>query len=694
MTGLIPLDWAILTVSLFNTILLLWLGLTVLLTTERRNLGVWMLGAGLLLGAGFFISHTAILGGGLPLFSSSLNFWWRTGWLPVIAAPLAWYGMILWFAGYWSPAAGPLRRRHRLWVILLAVFMLTLLVVMYIGHGLPTFLNIAQLNLSGILTIGGLPVLLVLYPVYMVMCVGLAVDVLRHPARSERFMGDIARQRTYPWLLAASITLLVVSLLVGWFMLWAVGSTRAPGYDGPSPTIIASAAWFDIGIQLLIALAVVFIGQAIVSYEIFTGKSLPRREFFRHWRDALILAGGYAFVVGGSLTLDLNPIYSLLLTTVLMVTFYALFSWRSFVVRDRFMEQIRPFVGSQNLVEQITSDEAKSTASTIFQALCSDVLNATGAQLLPGPPLADLVGEPLVYPPGASLPPVLSGLDLASLPQANIAPLPNPEGDLRWTVGLWAARGLVGVLLLGDKRDGGVYTLEEIEIAQATSERILDMLAGEETARRLMALQRRRLAETQILDHQTRRALHDEVLPALHTTILDVAASQESKQTVATLTALHRRISDLIHTHPGVTFDESSSDLIAAVRTMLQSEFSHAFVSVTWEGIDELVGLDPLVQEVLFYAVREVVRNAALHGRGGDPHREVNLKISVAVGDGITVQIEDDGIGIPGDLDLTGQGGLALHSTMLALLGGTMVWKPVESTGTRVEISLPKRRHL
>jgi signal transduction histidine kinase len=692
MTGFIPLDWAILTVSLFNTILLLWLGLTVLLTTERRSLGVWVLGAGLLLGAAFFISHTAILGGGLPLFSSSLDFWWRSGWLPVITAPLAWYGMILWFAGFWSPAAGKLRRRHRLWPGFMAVFMLILLIVLYVGHGLPTFLNIAQLNLSGILTIGGLPVLLVLYPVYMVMCVGLAVDTLRHPARSERFMGDIARQRTYPWLLAASITLLVVSLLVGWFMLWAVGSTRAPGYDGPSPTIIASAAWFDIGIQLLIAVAVVFIGQAIVSYEIFTGKSLPRREFFRHWRDALILAGGYAFVVGGSLTLNLNPIYSLLLTTVLMVAFYALFSWRSFVHRDQFMEQLRPFVDSQNLVEQITSDEAKSTANTIFQALCDDVLNTILAQLVPGPPLADLVGKPLTYPPGASQSPVPTGLDLSVLPQANITALPDPVDGFQWAVGLWAARGLVGVLLLGDKRDGGVYTQEEIEIAQATSERILDMLAGEETARRLMAIQRKRLTETQILDHQTRRALHDEVLPALHTAILDVAVAQESAQTVATLTALHRRISDLIHTHPGVTFGESSTDLLVAIKAMLKSEFSHAFASVTWEGSGDLAGLEPLVQEVLFYAVRESVRNAALHGRGGDPNCEVNLKIAVAAGQaGVTVRIEDDGIGIPDKLGLTGQGGLALHSTMLALLGGTMTWKPVEPSGTHVEISLPNQ---
>jgi len=375
-----------------------------------------------------------------------------------------------------------------------------------------------------------------------------------------------------------------------------------------------------------------------------------------------------------------------------MVAFYALFSWRSFVHRDQFMDQLRPFVGSQNLVEQITSEEAQSTASTILHALCDDVLEATRAELLPGPLLADLVGKPLVYPQGAFVPLAPPDSDLAALPRAGITALPVPADGLQWAVGLWSARGLSGALLLGHKRDGGVYTQEEIEVAQATSERILDMLAGEETARRLMALQRKRLAETQILDHQTRRALHDDVLPALHTTILDAVASQESAQTVATLTALHRRISDLIHTHPGVNLGGGSTELIAALKTMLQTEFPHTFTSVTWGGSVKLAGLDALVQEVLFYAVREVVRNAALHSRGDDPHREINLKISVTVGKDVTIQVIDDGVGIPGDLDLANQGGLALHSIMLTLLGGKLTWEPADPTGTRVEISLPNQR--
>ncbi len=79
---------------------------------------------------------------------------------------------------------------------------------------------------------------------------------------------------------------------------------------------------------------------------------------------------------------------------------------------------------------------------------------------------------------------------------------------------LWSERGLIGVLLLGEKRDGGLYTQEEVEIARAGGERLIDTQASAEMARRLMALQRQRLAESQVVDRRARRVLHDDVLPA------------------------------------------------------------------------------------------------------------------------------------------------------------------------------------
>jgi hypothetical protein len=58
-------------------------------------------------------------------------------------------------------------------------------------------------------------------------------------------------------------------------------------------------------------------------------------------------------------------------------------------------------------------------------------------------------------------------------------------------------------LVLGEKVSG-LYTQEEIDIARAGGERLLDSLASAELARRLVVLQRQRLAESQVLDRRTR----------------------------------------------------------------------------------------------------------------------------------------------------------------------------------------------
>ncbi len=95
MSNSILLNWAIMAVSFFNTILLLWLGATVLLNAERRDWGIGLATGGLLLGGAFFVSHTAILGlfigghlvsgytaiisEGLLVIGRNMIFWWTTG---------------------------------------------------------------------------------------------------------------------------------------------------------------------------------------------------------------------------------------------------------------------------------------------------------------------------------------------------------------------------------------------------------------------------------------------------------------------------------------------------------------------------------------------------------------------------------------------------------------------------------------
>src|SRR5262245_36915014 len=167
MTGILLLDWAILAVSLFNTILLLWLGMTVLLNADRRNRGVWLMGGGLLMGAAFFISHTAILGQSLTANVDGLNFWWRFGWLPVTITPFAWYIVVLWYGSFWAQPRTPLFRRHIVWLVIVSGLGLALVGLLLTGRAIPTYESVIRLDLSNTLTIRGIPVLLLLTPSFM-----------------------------------------------------------------------------------------------------------------------------------------------------------------------------------------------------------------------------------------------------------------------------------------------------------------------------------------------------------------------------------------------------------------------------------------------------------------------------------------------------------------------------------------------
>jgi signal transduction histidine kinase len=714
MTGHFALDWAILAVSLFNIILLVWLGLTVLLNAERRTWGIWLAGGGLLMGGAFFVSHTAILGQGLSYVSRGMDFWWHLGWGPVILSPFAWYVIVLWYAGFWDDRKAPLGRRQRLWFPFAGLLAVGLVGLLIFANPLPSYWQVARLDLSATPSIAGVPLLILVYPLYILLCICLSLDALRHPGPTARVMGDLARRRARPWLMAASFALLLVSLLVGWVMLWIVLNARQRALSGLYNEMALPVAWFDLTIASLIAVAVLLQGQAVVSYEIFTGKTLPRRGLRRHWRSAIILAGGYSVVVGGSLALQLRPIYILLLSTLLMVLFYALFSWRSYAERERTMAQLRPFVASQRLYEHLLtpSSPPEVDAVTPFQALCEEVLGAQIASLIPLGSLASLVGPPLVYPGvGSARPPSLVELTTRfSSPQTVCLPVnPAHYAGARWAVPLWSERGLIGVLLLGEKRDGSLYTQEEIEIARASGERLIDTQASAEMARRLMALERQRLTESQVLDRQTRRVVHDEVLPQLHTAMLGLSGGKSaqhspSSDVVALLADVHRQLSDLLRDMPTVAAPQVDRlGLIGALRHMVDEELADAFDSVAWqvdrEAEQKANTIPVLTAEVLFYAARETIRNAARHGRGAQAVRPLHLKLKFAcqspsTGSGqdrLEIRIEDDGVGLRtdgGTHEGSGQG-LALHSTMLAVVGGSLSVESVPDAYTRVTLALP-----
>lgn len=699
-------------VSIFNIILLTWLGLTVLFNSDRRAWGIWLGGLGLLMGGAFFVSHSALLNLGLIRLGWNVVFWWAVGLVPAITLPFLWYLVVLWYAGFWEERPSGLHRRQRGWFAL----MLLLAGAGLGGLALGIFLlltppwQFVQMRLFLRWSVLGVPMLVLGYSLYVMLCIGLSLDALGRPGPARRVMGDMARQRARPWFTAVSLTLLIVGLLTIGVMGWIVQDARhRPFYDiiGANMTLIAS---LDLIIASLIGVSVTLLGQAVVSYEVFTGKTLPRRGLWRHWRRAVFLAAGYSLLVGGSMFLDLRPIYSLLLTALLIAFFYALFSWRSYQERERTIDSLRPFLTSQRLYEQLLTQADLSAVDITapFHALCANVLDARMAYLTAVGPLAPLVGPPLVYPPThqPALPPLADITDQLQNPQTPIPLDPDQHGGVVWAVPLWSERGLIGLFLLGRKWGNGLYTQEEIDVARVSGERLIDTKASAEMARRLMDLQRERLASTQIIDQQTRRVLHDDILPEIQMAIITLGSQTVHNDVVGeavhTLTRAHKQISNLLRDMPTTKAPEVARlGLVEALQQAVDQEFAQAFDEVVWQvtetAVTQAKTIPTLTAEVIFYAAREVVRNAAKYGRGekGAMERPLRLTIAITWDKGLRVQIEDNGVGLTdggGTAVATPQGsghGLALHTTMMAVIGGELAVASIPGQLTRVVLSLP-----
>jgi two-component sensor histidine kinase len=682
----LAITWPLLGLSLFNAGLLFWLGtMMVLFSAERRSRGFWLILAGMYCGALFFAIHSVILTleiqrADVPL----LEVLWPLGWAAIIVAPLAWYAVILWFSGFSG---------RRAWQRILALSGVGsfLLLLLFSGQALPSYSQIARLDLQVGWQIGGMPLLLLLYPAYVLLCIGLACGALpSDPAPACRLMGDLARERARPWLRRASLGLLAVGIAITLFLLWLLfNATAGAGLRSDFPTTLP-VLLFDLLISAIIAVVNMLLGQAVVAYEVFTGQSLPRREFQHQWRNSLILVAGLATLVSGRLVLAVEPVYSLMALAALSILFHALSSWRSFHHRKQLIAGLRPF-----LADEQPEEEPSRRAETQFAGICRDLLHCRRALLLPLGVSAPLLEAPLRYPAGAHpLAPALPALPPGRPDEPRIIEL--AESAYRWGIPLWSQRGLMGMFLLGEKQDQGLYSREEIDIARSGAERIIELLVNEQLTARLADLQRRRLGEARVMDLQTRRKLHDEVLPTLHTSVLHLSAAVHApdaaalNQAIADLSAMHRQISELIRSAPQYS-DATQQDLVAEIRSMLAGEFVGQFDGVTFTSDQEPIAVKPLIHEVLRGALHEGLRNAAIHGRGDEADRQLRMSIAFCSADGLSICLEDDGVGIVAGSRAVGgsRQGLALHSTLMAVIGGSLELRPGAVGGTVLVLRLP-----
>jgi len=691
---------AILTVSLANAVLLLWLGLTVLLNADRRTWGMWLAGAALVLGGLFFVAQGSEAGYGWVSVIFAAHFLWPAGWFIGLALPLAWYVEMLWHAGFWQDRKERHWRLHRVCFPIMVVGSIVVFWLAGWGHGSPLARYGEYIDpdpdhiLPSLLHL--VPNATYLYPVFIVLCIALSVHALTRPAPAQRVMGELAYRRSRPWLIATSFGLLLASLVLGGVMVWLAATGLESGETSPARVAVSGL----LAVSSLILISVLLLGQAVVAYEIFTGKTLPRGGLRRQWYWIVALALGYGIVVGRSVAVGALSGLGLPLVTLLLAVLLALYNWRTYAERDRYIENLRPFVSGPRVYDALLDTTAGDVdAATPFHALCTDVLGAEVAYLSSVGPLSALAGPPLTHPGSAEAPRDISdALAQCDSPETLFFPVDaKAHSGAEWAVPLWSERGLVGLLLLGPKAGGGLYTQEEIEVARASGERLIDTVACARMAQRLVGLQRQWLDDARLSGRHARRVLHDDVLPRLHATLLQLSSSPDetTRAAVGELTEAHQELSDLLRELPTAgTSALAEEGLLKVLSRALEDEHGRDFDGITWEVAPEaeeaLRGLPQGTTEVLYHAAREVVRNAAKYARGDDTGRGLHLQVTVTCEEGVEIALEDDGVGFDGSQRMAEAGhGIAIHSTMLAVIGGSWTTESQPGEGTRVVLEVP-----
>jgi len=280
----------------------------------------------------------------------------------------------------------------------------------------------------------------------------------------------------------------------------------------------------------------------------------------------------------------------------------------------------------------------------------------------------------------------------------------------------------VAMLYLGPRQDGGAFTDEDMDLAHACGQRILDTLGDHEAMQAVAALLRRRIVDVKLLGGQQRRILHDDILPEMHLALLRLETlrlffdterdSHQHEENPAVLPGdvlnevtgmisdAHRRLASMMRaTVPSAPYRLEREGMMNAIHTMLDQDFQQAFDEVEWcvseetaNCIDEVT--PPAIAELIFAAVQEALRNAARHARGSDVHRRLRLTLKAScdrLDPHVEMIVADDGVGIiSASSSTTGTGGgLLTHNALLAIAGGSLTIESAPDEGVTVCILLP-----
>jgi signal transduction histidine kinase len=257
-----------------------------------------------------------------------------------------------------------------------------------------------------------------------------------------------------------------------------------------------------------------------------------------------------------------------------------------------------------------------------------------------------------------------------------------------------SVRGRVyGNLYLTEKRGASEFTEADeravVTLAAQAGIAIENARLFSEAQERLALEERTRLA----------RELHDSVSQALFAMTMETAAAQHAlDRTHAGADVLRERLLRLRELTEGALAEMHAlifalrpdaireEGLIAAIRKQAEGIAARDDLIVAVDAPEERLPLGPDVEEQLYRLVQEALSNVAKHAEAS----HVWVRVRLAGGEQVVLEVEDDGIGFEPSIPRPGHLGLRSMAQRAADLGGQMDVLVPASGGTLVRAVVPQ----
>ncbi|EMY76978.1 putative membrane protein [Leptospira weilii serovar Ranarum str. ICFT] len=675
-------------VFLFLSSILFWLASTTIINLEKQDRSATFTIVIVIVVSALFGFFSWIGESGLIRVLNYSAVYFFPGIFGLILIPFGWFFIVVWFLGFLRE-----KRIYRIFLWILSVSQIVAVVFFFIwgrkissGLSLFHFWNVVPFSFR------------LAYLIYILFCIAIPIFALFSFQISKNILPEIARNKAVPYLKTVSLLLFGVLILVLFLFLGeGLGIIEDPvsrSDNDPEPFY-----GFLIGIQFLITIAILVLGKALISYEIFTGRILPKISLRQEWKNAVFGFLAVTLLYFTTAVLRLSKI------ELFLTGSYVYCISRTFLLKknkDLRLEKnsiLGSILSLKKFSENNPSDtkDLKEKFQRSFDILCSDILETSSALFINESRIPFITDMILQYPNKTKIENIDTFRNLnIFFEKENIAYLEEKNvNDFVLRIKVENDHSGEGLLFLGQKINGGLYAEEEIETAKATVSWMLSSLFTESNSLVLSSLQRKHTEEQRISDYKTRQILHDEILPEIHSSILILSQLQNESafsEQIQLLTNLHKRVSSFLRELPDTSLEIARLGLIDALIRLTGSEFETS--RFDWSYDPELKERFPIskpeILEILFYASRESIRNAVKYSGEGNP-KKISISFLEKHGEkkGILIQIKNQiEKNRTQSVESAGQG-LKIHSALLKVFGGYLTLEFLNAEEALVEIYLP-----